>query len=116
LRAGRYDISIEQGSGFNLPITFKHGGVPADLTGCAVRMQARSKVGASTKLIELTTQNGGIALTDAAHGKFTLLMTAAATAALEFARAVYDLEIVPSAGEPYRLLEGFVFLYLEVTR
>ena len=43
-------------------------------------------------------------------------MTAAATAVLKFSRAVYDLEITPPAAEPYRLLEGFVFLDREVRR
>ena len=36
--------------------------------------------------------------------------------ALRFSRAVYDLEIVPPGNEPYRLLEGYVFLDREVTR
>jgi hypothetical protein len=115
LRAGRYDITIEQGAGFSLPITYKPGGQTADLTGSTARLQVRPKVGSSEKLIELTTTNGGITL-DGPAGKLTLVMSAAATAALKFARAVYDLEVVPPAAEPYRLLEGNVFLSREVTR
>jgi hypothetical protein len=43
-------------------------------------------------------------------------MGAEATADLTFSRAVYDLEIVPSAGEPYKVIKGNVFLKREVTR
>ena len=43
-------------------------------------------------------------------------MTAAETAALTFSRGVYDLEIVPPAGEPYKIIKGNVYLKREVTR
>jgi len=43
-------------------------------------------------------------------------MTAAAAPLLKFAKAVYDLEIVPDGNQPYRLLQGNVFLSREVTR
>jgi hypothetical protein len=114
MRAGKYDITIEQGAGFELPVTFRPGGVLADWTGCTARMQVRPKLGSSTKLVELTTGNTGINLE--VDGHLTLLMPAMDTAALKFDRAVYDLEIVPTGAEPYRLLEGIVFLSREVTR
>jgi hypothetical protein len=38
-----------------------------------------------------------------------------ATVTLKFDRAVYDLEIVPAAGEPYKIIKGNVFLKREVT-
>ena len=115
MKAGKYDITIEQGAGFSLPITYKPGGVLVDWTNCHARLQVRPTLGSSTKLIELTTENAGISM-DGTHGKLTLLMTAATTALLKFSRAVYDLEIVPPAAQPYRLLEGNVFLDREVTR
>jgi hypothetical protein len=98
--AGKYDITIEQGAGFELPITFEADGDPVDLTDCTARMQARAKVGAAEKLIELTTENGGIEL-GGTDGTVTLSMTAAATADLNFTKAVYDLEMIPGAGERY---------------
>jgi hypothetical protein len=35
---------------------------------------------------------------------------------MNFNRAVYDLELVPPAGEPFRWLKGNVVLDREVTR
>jgi hypothetical protein len=42
-------------------------------------------------------------------------MSADDTAELDLT-TVYDLEIIPLVGEPYRLLEGYAFLSREVTR
>ena len=113
--AGEYDIVIEQGTGFSLSLTYEAPeGTFVDFTGCTARMQVRVKFGAHATLLSLTTANGGITL--GANGAMTLRMTAAATAALKFSRGVYDLEIVPSAGEPYKIIKGNVFLKREVTR
>jgi hypothetical protein len=69
------------------------------------------------RLIELTTENAGIVVdADPTTGRLTVSMSAAATAVLNFSRAVYDLELVPPASEPFRLLEGVVNLSREVTR
>jgi hypothetical protein len=114
-QAGEYDITIEQGSGFSLNLTYEAPeGSLVDFTGSTARLHVRSKYGATEKLIELTTENGGIEL--GAEGSIQLSISATATAALKFDRAVYDLEIVPPAGEPYRIIKGYVFLAREVTR
>jgi hypothetical protein len=113
--AGEYDITIEQGSGFSLPLTYEAPeGSLVDFTGSTARLHVRSKYGATDKLIELTTENDGIVLTE--DGEITLSMTAAQTAALTFSRGVYDLEIVPPSGEPYKIIKGNVYLKREVTR
>jgi hypothetical protein len=113
--AGEYDITIEQGSGFSLPLTYEAPeGSLVDFTGSTGRLHVRSKYGATDKLIELTTENGGIEL--GADGSIELNMTAVQTAALTFSRGVYDLEIVPPAGEPYKIIKGNVYLKREVTR
>jgi hypothetical protein len=112
---GEYDITIEQGSGFSLPLAWEAPeGSLVDFTGSTGRLHVRSKFGATDKLIELTTENGGIVLTE--DGEITLSMTAAQTAALTFSRGVYDLEIVPPSGEPYKIIKGNVYLKREVTR
>jgi hypothetical protein len=59
--AGEYDITIEQGSGFSLlPLTYEAPeGSLVDFTGSTGRLHVRSKYGATDKLIELATENGG---------------------------------------------------------
>jgi hypothetical protein len=113
--AGEYDITIEQGSGFSLSLVYEAPeDSPVDFTGSTARLHVRSKYGATDKLIELTTENGGIEL--GSDGSILLSMSADDTANLKFDRGVYDLEIVPPAGEPYKIIRGNVFLNREVTR
>lgn len=115
MAAGSYNITIEQGATFSLVVTWEDSaGSAVDLTGRTARMQIRDRVAATDTLIELTTENGRIALGGAA-GTITLTITAADTAALDFRSGVYDLEIVNGAVVD-RILEGEVELNKEVTR
>lgn len=112
MSAGPYNITIEQGSTFNLPIF-----VDLDLAGYTARMQIRPKIG-EPSVADLTTQNGGLAITpNGSNWTITVKIPAAASAAWPrtFKRGVYDLEIVNSVGEPTRLLKGTVTVDPEVT-
>ncbi|MCC6475110.1 MAG: hypothetical protein IT514_15355, partial [Burkholderiales bacterium] len=90
---------------------------PVDLTGSTARMQIRPYVESPDAdiLLSLTTANGGISL-GGANGTISLLASAAATAALDFDTAVYDLEVIDGSGLVTRLLSGMVTLSKEVTR
>jgi len=85
-----------------------------DLTGYTARMQVRLSTFASESLINLTTENGGIAI-DSANGLITCSLSATDTTALDFFDAVYDLEIM-TGSTVERLLEGKVKLSREVTK
>lgn len=92
-QAGKLNIVIEQGATFNPVLTYKDSlGALIDLTGFTARMQIRLKKTSATFLVELTTENGGIALGGVA-GTITLLITDTASTALTFDSAVYDLEL-----------------------
>lgn len=113
--AGEYDITIEQGSGFSLSLTYEAPeGSLVDFTGSTACLQVREKYSSPDTLIELTTENGGIEL--GSDGSVELSMPAADTAELNFSRGVYDLEIIPPGGEPYKIIKGSVFLKREATR
>jgi hypothetical protein len=74
------------------------------------------RVDSDVVIASLTTENDGITI-DVSTGTLTVIMSAAATSALNFVHARYDIEIVPPpAGEPYRFMEGRVFLSRETTR
>lgn len=88
---------------------------PVDLTGCTARMQIRAKIEATTPLLTLTTENGGISLGGTA-GTIELLIDADDTAALTWTSGVYDLEIVFPGGQVTRLTYGSVTVSPEVTR
>lgn len=88
---------------------------PVSLSGCTARMKVRARIDSTDELLSLTTENGGIALDDTLK-TITTTITAAATAALTWLRAVYDLELVTGAGVVTRIMGGTIEVSREVTR
>jgi hypothetical protein len=112
--AGIYHIKMDQGSTFSLVLTYKDsGGNVIDLSGYTARMQMRRNH-QDDSLIDLTTENGRIALGGVA-GTVTLTIAATDTAALPPVEGVYDLEIVSGAVVD-KLLAGTFSIAREVTR
>lgn len=85
---------------------------PVDLTGATVRMQVRAGLGGAV-LLELTTENGGLAITG--PGTITRTLTATQTAGLTWTAGVYDLEVEYADGTVQRYLQGAVTVSREVT-
>jgi hypothetical protein len=85
---------------------------PVDLTGAEVRMQIRAGLGGAV-LLELTTENGGLAITG--PGTLTRTLSATETAALTWTDGVYDLEVEYADGTVQRYLQGAVTVSREVT-
>jgi hypothetical protein len=126
MSAGRYDITLEQGATFDLPLRYRTpAGVAVNLTGYSAKMQVR-EAPASSLLVEFNstlTANGFIWLTgsaenreDGANGNVRVYMTAANTAALPRFTGRYDLELRDSTGYVTRLLEGQFRVEPEITR
>lgn len=125
MSAGRYDIILEQGSTFDLPLRYEDplGGV--DLSSYTARMQVR-EAPASALLVEFNsalTANGFILLNgasedreDGANGNLRVFMTAANSAALPRFAGRYDLELEDGSGYVIRLLEGQFNIEPEITR
>lgn len=111
-------LAVEFNTG-SMP-AYQSGGVltyytPLDLTGFTARMHIRASVGSADVLLELSTENGGIAI-DPATGTITLSISATDTAALTWRQGVYDLELTDGAGVVTRLARGRVAVCPEVTR
>jgi hypothetical protein len=110
------DYAFEQGATLNRRLIWKDSnGVVINLTGYTARMQVRQSVSSAVKLMDLTTENGGIVLGGSA-GTVDIKATAAAMAAMTWKRGVYDIELISADGTVTRLLSGDVELVPEVTR
>lgn len=112
MAAGVYNLVIEQGATFTLPIK-----VTMDLTGYSARMQIRSEVGSPTAHLTLTSAPAGGIVISAGATESTIELTIPATtsSAFTFTKGVYDLEITSSGGVVTRLLKGTVVVDPEVT-
>jgi hypothetical protein len=114
--AGIYNLTIEQGATFILPVTWKDANDnPINLTGYTARMQVRQYKDSTAALVTATTENNGIVL-GGALGTITITITATATAALPAIIGFYDLELVSGAGTVSRLLQGTATISAEVTK
>jgi len=119
MAAGKYDIEIEQGATFTLPLSYKDSSdVVIDLSsGYTARMKIKESVGgtilASTESSDSPQNTISISLA-ATGNNITISMSATNTSALNFSNAVYDLELV-SGSEVDRVIEGRVKLSEEVT-
>lgn len=115
------DLSLYQGAVFDEPFEYVEDDevTPIDLTDMTMRMQVRATLASTAKILDLTTENGGIVITDAANGLFKLYVSAEDTDDLDPTdSAVYDLEVVPAAGESeaFRLMMGTFRIVGEVTK
>lgn len=115
MATGKYNITANQGETFNFSFTISTDGTPWDLTGYTARMQVRTTVEATTKLLDLTSTDGDITLGGVA-GTVAITVSATDMAALIAGRHVYDLEVVSAGGTVYRILEGKFSVKAEVTR
>lgn len=98
--------------------TYISGGLatsPANITSYTAALQVRSLPSSPTKVLDLTTQNGGITITGN-QGKVSVHATAVQTAAIDDGVYVYDCEITSPAGIVTRLVQGQVVVSPEVTR
>ena len=130
-KAGNYNITIEEGADFDLDLVYKDSsGSQVDLSSSyTARMQIRDapggavidstdstpnniSIGSKNNSGVFTTSNLGAAN---AIASIAVQISAVSTAAYDFERAVYDIELVSSSGSVERVVAGSVKLSREVT-
>ena len=124
MSAGIWDFTIESGATWQQHLLWKDAtGAPVPLAGLTARLQIRRNYAAFAAdglVAELTTEDGGIVLTD--PGQIDLALSAAATSAigqLGLTAGQHALEIVDPTVSPSRvtrLVEGRVTISQEVAR
>ena len=119
--AGVYNIFCQQGATFTRIIDLQYPDAvdptifyPYDLTGFTARMQVRRTISSTTKIVELTTENGRIEI-DGEEGRIILTMGPSVTSSIT-SSGVYDLEIQSDDGVVSRVIQGSFTLSEEVTR
>lgn len=115
MRPGKYNFVCPQGATFSKQLSYLIDSVPVNLTGYTARMQVREKSSSPAKIIDLTTENGGITL-GGPSGTVQLDISASTTESLVPKTYVYDLELVSSGNFVVRLIEGQFTVTPEVTR
>jgi hypothetical protein len=111
------ELVIPQGATFIYEITYKDpsNNTPINLTGYTARMQMREKIDDTATIFSATTENGAL-FVSGSTGMVVLTIPAAITAAFQFKKVVFDIEIQSAAGVVTRLVKGTMLLDREVTR
>lgn len=110
-------LTIQQGATFSLSVNYKTAaGSTVNLSsGYTARMQGRTSHAASSTVFSLT-QAGGITL-GSSDPNIVISIAASATDDLSApSGGVYDLELVDSSSNVYRILEGRFVVTPEVSR
>lgn len=117
-RAAKADFIIEQGATFTRTLTYKTKAtnLPIDLTGWNARMKIKVKSVDVAVILSLT-MGSGLTIPNPTDGKIYITITSVQTAAFDFNKAVYDLEIYDTSSPVVvkRLLKGKFTLDREVT-
>lgn len=114
MTAGAYNFICEQGATFARTIYVRDSAdALRDLSSYSGRMQVRRRVTETTTLVELTTDNGKMTLTE--NGEIFLNLTPTETSAIAES-GFYDIELEDGSGNVERLIEGSFTLVPEVTR
>ena len=108
-----YNITTDQGSTFTLQFSIATDGTAWNLDGYSGRMQVRSSVSSSTKLLDLVSPTN-ISLTSL--GMVTITVSAASMAAVPAGQFVYDFELVSPTGNVQKIIKGAFVVLAEVTR
>lgn len=111
---GVVNLGMTRGDTWTLTVTYQDStGAAVDLSGASARFQIRISQDSSTTLLALASP-GDITLN--ASGEIAVTASAAATAALDFSRAWYDLELTLVDGTVKTLIIGNIDLTKDVSR
>lgn len=110
--ANVYDISIEQGSSFNLTLTAKDSnGIPLNLSGYNARGWIKYGYGSTGYLINLNP----VVHPSYISGLITVSLSASGTSSLPVTKAVYDVEVYNASNYTFKAIRGYANIIPEVT-
>lgn len=112
MAAIKYNFELNQGETFEMTLTvLTTDRRPYNLSGFTVRSQAKNAYTDIDPIVTFTTE-----VVDPPSGKIRLSLTDEQTSALEFTKALYDVEIESETGFVTRVLQGTITLSREVTK
>ena len=105
MNPGRYNITLVQGTTFQLAPQWLVNNAPVNLTGYTASMQVRQFVDSTTLLTEANTSNGKIVITPAT-GTITITLPASETATYPANNYTYALNLTTPDNFVYQILNG----------
>jgi len=105
VNAGRYNITIINGTTFTLAPIWQVDNLPVDLTGYSADMQVRDV--SNNLVVELSTANGKAVISPAlGQTTFTLTPTQTSAANLPIGNYTYAFNLTDGSSNTYQILNG----------
>jgi hypothetical protein len=105
VNAGRYNITIINGTTFTLAPIWQVDNLPVDLTGYSADMQVRDV--SNNLIVELSTFNGKAVISPAlGQTTFTLTPTQTSAANLPVGNYTYAFNLTDGSSNTYQILNG----------
>ena len=105
MNAGRYNITIINGTTFTLAPIWQVDNLPVDLTGYTADMQVRDV--SNNLVVELSTANGKAVISPAlGQTTFTLTPTQTSAANLPVGNYTYAFNLTDGSSNTYQILNG----------
>ena len=105
MNAGRYNITIINGTTFTLAPIWKVDNLPVNLTGYTADMQVRDV--SNNLVVELSTANGKAVISPAlGQTTFTLTPTQTSAANLPVGNYTYAFNLTDGSSNTYQILNG----------
>lgn len=114
-----YDIAFIRGDTKKFTAQYVSGSFPINLTGAKIVLTYKASYkDADPGIFQISTQSGGIVITDPTNGEFAVTIASSLTANLEAPNlsGVYDCEVLLADGTRKTLLFGTFILSLNATR
>ena len=115
MSAGQHNFIAEVGATFEQTLAWQDAdGVGLSITGKTIEMEVRACPGGDV-IVEASTTDGRIVITDGANGIFAITIPANIMADVAPLSYVYDILLITSAADRIRLVEGAFHVAARVT-
>ncbi len=113
-------MSIRRGASWTqgFALKSKTTGLPIDISTWTLKSEFQRSVSDTTVYAQLTTENGGILITDGVNGKLSFIINSTTTLGFPLGRVAFDVvrtDTEPDPGPVY-VFGGFVFVRNMVSR
>lgn len=110
-----YNPTIEIGRTWTISVQWSMDGIPVNLTGYTIKSSVTRSIG-STPIYTMQSSNGGVAITNAASGQFSLTLASSVTSSWTKGNLAYDVLATSPGGVATTVFGGTMTVKDVVTK
>lgn len=111
----KLNLEIYRGDTYYREFQWREFDVAVDITGCSIKMQFRECLGSPDVLLEASSVDGKVSVTDGINGGWEIDLPPAETSLLEVGKYVYDVKFTFPDSSIHTVIRGIVDVVDRVT-